>query len=745
MAFQTQNDLSAKAHSGHKVSPSGFEPDGIEIRRLFSAIWRRKLLIVASTLIVSVLFFAAVSRVVPLYTARASLMLDSRSVQVLNSDNVVSDLNLNNPVMDTETAVLRSNLLLERVVQEIGPAALAPIDPALQPPGLLDRLKGQIKSTIGTVLGIDATETVQIAAEDAQTRRLVGAMRRSMTVWREGQSYLIAVSVETPDPELSALIAQTVVDTYIIRQVEMRNDVIRSATAFLTGRIEETRKSVEAAEAKIADFRSEQLAELGISSETVERQLLELSTQLGLAQADLAQIDARYNRIIKVISTDGFERAADLLTTVDLQTSSFVLSLRQRLSEANRREAELATRFSEDYPERAVIRAEIDQLREELAQEVRKTLASLENEAAVAAARVASIRASVVEVEERSSGISRANIEMRQLEREAEALRENYENMLNRLSETRSTELLQRADARRVEKATVPGAPSSPRVMLFTIFGAALGFAIGLIATFVLAVSHIGFATPHEIERALGLPVRASLLQGKLRSRRALFRLLHSAPFSPYLERLRQLRAMLLVLNQNPGSGYCVQVTSSVANESKTSTVISLACLEARAQRRCIVLDFDFRRSSLSRDLRFNAPFDLEDVLQNRCQPEEAIRHSRELGFDLLTLKKASPQLGEQVEVHQVKALIDHLKKTYDLVLIDSAPVLLVADSIKIATLADTVVLLVRQYKTPRKAAIQAARMLNEVGVKSVQVAMTFADRASEQELYGSYSGYNYK
>ena len=738
-----QHDLGSQTHIARAPTIASSEADGIELRRLFSAIWSRKWLIFVCTFANAAVFFALMSQITPLYMARASLMLDSRSIQVLNADSVVSDLNLNNPVMDTETAVLRSNLLLERVVKDLGLEVLAPIDPALQAPSSLDRLKSGVKALLTALVGAQTSDRPLTKTEDVQTRRLVTAVRRAMTVWREGQSYLIAVSVETPNPELSAQLAQAVVDTYIKMQIEMRNDLIRGATTFLTDRIEETRQNVEAAEAEIEDFRSRQLAETGTTSETIERQLLELSTQLVLAQADLAQIDARHTRIRNVIAVEGFERAADLLTAAGLQNSSFVLSLRQRLSEAKRREAELATRFSADYPERAAVRAELRQLGDELAQEVRQTLDNLENEAAVAEARVESIRRSVKEVEARASTISRANIEMRQLEREAEALRANYENMLNRLSETRSTELLQRADARPVERAVVPGAPSSPRVMLFTVFGAALGFAIGLLVTFGLAVSKLGFSDASELEKALDLPVRASLLEGNLRSRRALMRMLRSEPFSPYLERLRQLRAKLLMLGDKKSAGFCIQVTSSVPNESKTSTVISLAYLEARAQRRCIALDFDFRRSSLAQDLNNTGTYDLADVLSQRCKPDDAIWRGSDLGFDLLALKKASPQFGEQLDPQQIKDLIEHLKHSYDTVLIDSAPLLLVSESIRLSTMVDAVLLLVRQSKTPRKATLQAVRTLEEVGVESVQVAMTFTDPTSEKGVYGAYTKYS--
>lgn len=716
------------------------DPDTIELKRLISALWHRKFLIAAFTLGVAALFFLMISRVTPLYTSRASLMLDPRSVQILSSDSVVSDLNLNNPLLDTEAAVLQSNMLLADVVTNLGAETLAPIDPARQEPGVSDKLKSSIKSGLNSLINKTTTADPPLTEEEKKARdlrRLTSALRRVMTVRREGQSYLIAVATETPDPKLSQLIANTVIETYIQQQIDLRNKSIRDATAFLTARIEDMRQRVQQAESRIEDFRTKQVAETGTTAETAERQLLELSTQLAIAQADLAQVKSRYDRIQAVIERDGIERAAELLT------SPFILSLRQRISDANRRAVELATRFSEGHPERVAAQAEIDQLIDEMAQEVRQTVATLENDVAVASARVKSMRTSVEDMEARVALISRNNVALRQLEREADALRQTYQEMLSRLSETRSTEQLQRADARQVERAMPPGSPSSPRVILFTMFGATLGFALGLVLTFFLTVSQSGFTSAREIERTLGLSLTTSLLRKKLRSPRALLKLLRTHPYGAFAERLRQLRMVMMVQHDKTKGGMCIQMTSSLANESKTSTTLALAYLEARANRRCVILDFDLRRSSLGRDFKYDAACDLADVLTGRGRLSDAIMPVGSLGFDLITVKKPAPQLGDQFDILQVQAILDRLRREYDLILVDSAPLLLVSDSLRLAPLFDAVVLLIRQKSTRRKAAIQSARVLKEVGAKSIFVAMTFTDRSSEEDTYGAYIDYN--
>ncbi len=707
----------------------------IELSSIFSNAWRHKWIIVGATVLCGLLSYILVAQVTPLYSARSSVMLDPRSVQVLSSDAVVSDLTLNNPLLDTEVSVLRSNLLLSEVVSGFPAEDLEAFDPANRERSVLDEAKGAIRGMLSKLASpknpAGEQAVAEVDPEEMRIQRLVGALRRSMTVWREGQSYLISVSVETEDPHLSMKLANAVTQTYIDRQIKDRVGAIQGATRFLQDRVTQMRMNVEAAEKAIESFRKTQLAELGISVTTIDQQLLDLSTQLAMSRADLAQARARFDQIQTVIDEDGFEAAAELLT------SQLVVSLRQQISELAREDAELATRFGAERPERRQIAAEQESLSAELTEEVRKIVATLRNDVEVARIRVSSIQSSVTEMEERSSEMSQANLELRQLEREADASRETYQEMLNRLNETQSTEQLQRADARLVEVAVAPRAPSSPRVLLFSVLGATLGFAGSFIGLFFYMISGAGFSSAHQLSQATGLKVIATLMREPWKSPKDMLVAMRDKPYQGFAERARQLRTALLLKKTSETGGMSVLLTSAVPNEGKTSTALALAYLEGSLQRSCVVIDFDVRKSELSKLMGYQSETDLAGVLLQGKPFDDAIQPMPDIGADLITLNEPMPYLMDICPRENVRMLIEHLKTQYDLVIIDTAPLLAVADTLALIGEADEYILMVRHDSTSRGAVTDAARKMTDLGAETVSVVMTMADPKGGDEVYG--------
>lgn len=694
-----------------------------------------------------VVAYALVSQITPRYTSRASVMLDPRSVQVLSSDDVVSDLTLNNPLLDTEAAVLRSNLLLEEVLQGFDPARLARFDPANAPATFRTRLRGRFDAGVDwvkTAAGLEtgpAEESVAPALmtpEERRLRRLVAALRESMTVWREGQSYLISVAVETEDPELSMLLANAVVRVYIDRQVEQLSASVRGATGFLSERVSEMRGAVETAEAAVEDYRVDQLASGGMSPEAMAQQLLDLSTQIALARADMVTAEARFDQIQSVIDAEGFAAAAELLS------SPFVLSLREQKSSLEREEADLATQFGPEYPERQRLRASVALINEELTREVGKIVGTLRNEVAVARLRTDSLQSSLAALESRSADMSRASLELRQLEREAEAARASYQAMLVRLNETRSIEELQRADARIVERAVVPGGPSAPRIMLFTAFGGALGFSAALIIAFLLAVMGRGFSSSAQIERATGLPVTTTLPQGPWSNLRGMLKSLRLAPYQNFTERLRQTRAVFK-FRPDGNRARTIMVTSSVPGEGKTTTAVALAHLEGLAGRSCVLLDFDTRRSRLAKELGYApAGGDLADYVRGTHGLAEVVHADPVRGFDLITTRRPVPQLADQAVPGRIHEILKELSERYETVLIDTPPLLMVSDSMALVPAADVLLLLVKQNSTRQQAVMESVRRLSEMGAQSIRISMSMADPRSEEDAYGVSGSYSY-
>ncbi|MEM1387899.1 MAG: polysaccharide biosynthesis tyrosine autokinase [Pseudomonadota bacterium] len=706
--------------------------DRIDLAALISLIWRRKWLIVAATILGMVLAYLAVSQITPKFTARATIMLDSRTVQILSTDDVVSDLTLSNSVLDTEVAVLRSNTLLRAVVEDIPAETLAIYDPANAAPSFLQRVFGSNGQQE------DSVDVSPEAAEALRVRRLVGAMRNDMQVWRDGQSYIIGISFTTQDPGLSALLANRVAETYINRQIEERSVIIQGATDFLRLRSEELQLALEQAETAVEEFRSTQLDEIGVTPGMLERQLADLSTQFSVARADLAIATSRLQQITGVIDTQGIEVASELLS------SPLVLALREELLSLRRDDARLSTSFGPEHPDRLALRATMELLSADLEAEVRKVIANLRSEVEIGRIRADSLQASMVETEERAAELSKASLRLRQLEREASAVRSNFEAVLERLNETRSVQLLQRANARVVEQAQAPRFPSEPRVRLFTALGATLGFMIGFVLVTVSVLTSEGFRRAADLETALGLPVLVSIplerwtnLQGMLASMKA-------RGMQVFSERLRLLRAGL-GLRSSDVPIKRIMVTSAVPAEGKTSTVVALAQTEAQARRRAVIVEFDTRRASIARELGYQPKLgDLPGLLRGMCDLDDAIYEVSEYGFDLISAKKPDPQVLDRAMPDAIKAMFDDLGERYDTVIIDTGPISFVADTLVIAQYADVVVLVVKQGTTQRREVVEAAKNLRETGCRSIVVAMTMADPRDVQSAYGRYGVYGY-
>ncbi|GGL77458.1 GumC family protein [Wenxinia marina] len=721
------------------------DPSEVDPRDFLAALWRRKWLVLLWTLAGAVTAFSIVSRIEPRYAARSSVMLDPRSVQVLPAEEVVSDLNLTNPLLDSEAAVLRSNQLLEQVIAGLDDTQRSLLDPRNHPPDLVERIETSFRRVADLWPGLDDTSGSApaegsgdqvLSPEEQEMRRLVTALRRSLTIWREGQSYLISIGVETSDPALSADLANRIAAVYIDRQITDRQVAVARATSFLRDRVEDLRSQVEDSEAAIEAFRSSQLATSGIGAEALQQQLLDLSTQHALAQAELASARARHEQIRRTIDAEGIGAAADLLT------SPLVLSLREELSALRREDADLATTLGPDHPDRRRLAAAIALVEDDLAAEVDNIVAGLGNEVDVALIRAESLRDTLNGIEGRAADLSSSSLALRQLEREADAARATYEGSLTRYNETLSLDRLQRADARTVERAVPPGAPSGPRIRLFTAFGLVAGLSIGLIAAVLSFVGARGFTRPTEVEAVCGVPVLTALPRQRWRTVERMLDQLRMRPYQIYAERMRHLRLLVeprggAIPAASGPTGRTLVITSSVAGEGKTTTSVALAYIEGLAGRSVVYVDFDTRRSQITRDLALDtARPGLGDYLRGRARLGDVLQHSGEWGFAILPMLRPDPGLNDEIGASRLQEVLQELSARFEIVVLDTPPILAVTDASPLVRLADQTLLLVKSETTGKSAVREAVRLLDDQS-PNVSIVFTHMDPRQERSTYG--------
>ncbi|MEM7271314.1 MAG: GNVR domain-containing protein, partial [Pseudomonadota bacterium] len=550
----------------------------------------------------------------------------------------------------------------------------------------------------------------------------------------KGRSYVIGVTVRTGSAQKSAEIANALSEAYIRDQLAAKNDATSRASDWLKQRIADLKGQSATADAAVERYLAEQSVGEGQGAAVTTQQLAEINTQLVSARAARAEAEARHDQISRLISAKGESAAANVLS------SPLILSLRQQRAEVRRREAELATRYGPKHPQMINVKAELRDIGSAIAVELRKRVAALANDAEVARAREAALLAALSDVEDRSVDLSRASVGLRQLEREAEASRRIYEDVLARYKETTEQQNIQQPDARVISAASPAAAPAAPRRGLISGLAATAGVLLGFGFVFLGEVTANTFRTAAEAERALGVCVIAKLPLARRGRRRArLLKALADQPNSPLAEAARGLRNALLT---SDGPTQVIMATSAAPDEGKSSTCLALAQMSALMGRTAIVVECDFRRPSIAEALGGAGPLspDLFDVLKGDASVDEA---RREIGTGdawALSLRAPAPEAADLLSSQRFRALIDGLRARYDLVLLDTPPALAVSDAAAVAAAADKVLMLVRWHHTARQAAEACVRRLTEVDAPLVGVVLTMVDPAKEAAF--EYSGY---
>ncbi len=701
-----------------------------------------------------------VSFVTPRYGATAKVMLNPRETRVVTSQEVVSDLDLSNPVIESEVALMSSSVLLEAAVRRIGPERLTEFNPtqASEPSVWAQRLNRAIAwattflsgeplsepeiawsegddDKTGTSGEGGETEDVTVNAADTIERRIVGRMRGFLIIKQQGSSYVISISATAENPELVALIVNTVAEEYIASQLEERIQGTRRATAWLETRVGDLRLQVAMAEEAVEVRRAEKLTADGGGLETASQQLAAMSAQLASARADQAAAQSRYDQITALIETKGLAAAADVLS------SELVVTFRTTYASLMRDRAELTSRYGPDHPQVIRINAEIARAEEDLVSEVQKIIKGLEKEVEVAGIRERTIASDLLSLEERVSSISRTSTDLRDLEREVNALREVYENMLARLKETRAHEALAQAEAKVIEFALPPGSPSYPRSKLLVSAAAVAGGGLGLGLLLILELSSSTLRTTQQVVKDLGLPVLAALPRRRRRKRRAadVANWLADSSNDGYGERVRQLRTALMFGSGEPPKS--IGITSSLVGEGKTETALALAHANALMGKRVILIDCDFRRATLGKVFGWSKGADFVAVLRNKATLADAIWSDRALSFDVLSVSAPVENVSDILDPDRFQDMIADLEDRYDLVLVDVPALVYAADARLIARSTESLVYLVKWNGTPKSTVRQGLDALGAFGIVPHGIVLTEVKRNRISEFRQSGPG----
>jgi polysaccharide biosynthesis transport protein len=715
-----------------------------DLRELLSFAWRQWKFIAAVVAVIFVIGFVSLLRQTPLYTVTSMVLLDRQKEKAPGVEAILSDVNLDFAMVESQMAIIRSSVFLRRVVEKENLAA----DPEFgtrrgpQSPSVLGYLRSLIMSPFGA--GTQAAPKSEQPDEEAAARDVqhaVQALKGAVEVARAGQGYVLAISVTSADPRRAARLANAVADAYLVDKLDTRFEAAKRASAWLSDRLVDLRTQLRESEEAVAKFRSEHGLFQSGNVTLNQQQLSELNGKVVEARADAAQKKARVDLLNSIQAKSG-----NLQNMPDLSNSGSLPALRQQSATLSQQEADLLARYGAAHPLIVNVRAQQRDVERAIAAESQRLVASIKNEYELSQSRVNSLEQSLRQATGQTTIDDTTAIRMRELERTATVNKSLFEDFLQRAKITQEQSTFEAREARVISPALPPGGPSYPRKGQYLAIDLLIGLLLGIGGAVAKEMLNAGFTTPKQIEDMLGLPLLSSVslmgsrdltIDGKVVPIH-LYPVVR--PLSRYSEAIRTLRSGIQMTDvDNPPK--VIQLTSTVPSEGKTTLALSLAASGATSGLKVLVIDADLRHPSASRALGLEKETGLVDLLLGQINPKDAIRFYEKAGYWMLAAGNRTQNPTDLLGSERMKSLVSSFRQTFDLVIIDTSPAGPVIDPVVVSQLSDKVVMVVRWASTAREMVKHCVQQLS--GHRKVAGVVYNQVNDSRAQKYGKY-GYSY-
>jgi capsular exopolysaccharide synthesis family protein len=328
-------------------------------------------------------------------------------------------------------------------------------------------------------------------------------------------------------------------------------------------------------------------------------------------------------------------------------------------------------------------------------------------------------------------------VQLMELQRKADASKAVYEAFLNRTKQVSAEEGIQQPDARVSSPAQAPLEPTSPNIKLNLALGFVLAVLGGLAVVLLLENLDGGLRTSSDIESKLQMPSLGAIPQLMRTTEAQRRHYVVEKPFSSFAESFRSLKTSLM-FSRTDREIRLVAVSSALPGEGKTLTTLSFGRSIAQSGTKVLIIDADLRRRMLTAATDITVPVGLVEVLEGKATLESAIVKDELSGAYMLLLSDTPAPTADLLSGPALAALFERLKLDYEMIIIDTAPVLAVAETRAVAALADATLFLVRWSKTPKQAASAALDLLINAGGFVAGVCLTQVNLAQQARLgYG--------
>jgi capsular exopolysaccharide synthesis family protein len=698
---------------------------------------KRRWTVVATLCVISVLSVIYTLRTIPLYQASSTVAIFPETPNVLGFKGLEesSPDSEYDVTLETQAAIFRSDALAMKVIEAM-------------------RLDQNPKFTGSAPRR--ATDSLQVSSmqpDPAIAAGLLGRFHGGLAVQIIRNSRLIQVSYTHPDPRLATEIVNALVRTFTEENFKTKYEAVTQTSDWLSTELADLQMKVQTSEEKLVRYQKDHSI-LGVDEKQniVTSKLDELNKELTAAQTDRIQKESNYKMAVEgdpaAVSKPSGQGATSMLE-----------KLREKEADLNTQLAQLTTQFGPGYPKVAELSNQLKLVRKELAAEEVRMQQQVRDEYMAALQRENLLTTAFNQQKQEANQLNESAIEYSVLKRDADANRQLYQDLLQKLKEAGVSAGLRSSNIRVVDVARTPTGPIKPNVPRNIEFGIILGLACGIGLSFVLESLDTSIRTIEEIKTISTLPALGTIpLQSAntamLRNRLKAVSLqtsdtelpalvTYARPRSEAAEAYRSLRTSIL-LSSFGAPPKVILVTSALPQEGKTTISANSALVLAQRGGRVLLIDADLRRPGVNKLFGFHSRGGLSTLLSGVDKVEDVMIPSAEVpNLWILPAGPVPPHPAELLGSTVMKEHLARWRNEFDHIIIDSPPCLTVTDSVVLSPEVDRLILVVRAKKTTKLALRQACELLLQVNARVMGIVLNALTWDSAESYYyygGRYS-----
>jgi polysaccharide biosynthesis transport protein len=701
--------------------------DGLSLSDIGRILLKWKWLILACLLMCVLLGYVYSKTRVPLFEGTATIDLNPSQTNMGLSDLIQESLSSEDVRIPTEVARMQSNLVVFYTIKELALQHRGPF------PDAFDHM---------------SPETGVEAFPPAQLQGMIGAVRGSLHITPVTGTDIIAITYRDPRPQVARDVPNAIIEVYLRRNLDDHMEGTGRVTRWLATEMEGLKQQATDAQARLAQYQREHnLIETGPGSsggaDSLELDRLRMNNnQVASAQADRIVREAK----LRLAESND----PDLVASV--APSSTLMTLRAELLNLTAQYGQLTTRYGVNFPRVRELHNQIVKVQSQIDTEMSNVQQRIREEYNTSTHTLNLMQTQLDKQMQDAYKLNESAAQYALLRQDAESSRQLYDQLQLKLKESNLAAGLNTASVTVIDEALLPLGPVSPDVHTNVLIAAGLGLLVGVLGAFLLDSLDDTLRTTDDVELFSGLLSIGAIphFQTATRTgrpedmgeepgeRRRLISI--TAPASPTAEAYRALRSsILLSAIDNPLR--TLVITSAFMSEGKSTLSANIAVMLAQRGERVLIVDADLRRSTLHLLFGLRRPAQGLTNLLSRQTDDSVILHpvSQVPSLAYLPAGAVPPNPAELLASHRMAEMMRQWSEQYDRVIIDTAPILAVSDSLAPAARADSVLLVVRAGVTRKKALMRTREMLRRVNAHLLGAVVNDVDM--RKDSYYDYSG----